>query len=211
MKKKLLAFLLISAFLFANTAGPLGGTGSGAGWVNPTNVAVTDGIYSTQSIPLSSTSTSLSVSSYGFSIPVGATINGITVAVVRHAAIASSLEFATGVNITKVAGVATGTVKTDATQWGITDATTTFGNGADLWGLTWSVSDINSTGFGFTCVVDNVNAVGNRVANIDSILITVTFTPAATPAGSQMFKLFGFKVKPPKQQSQTRGFTKVNL
>lgn len=176
------------------TQGPNGGTGAGVGWTGPTNIASTNAVYATFSVPGTLTSTSLSTSTLGFSIPVGATINGIQVDIVRHSSATGSLSLSggsggTGVSLTKVAGTPVGTPKNDATLWGLGDATTTLGNAADLWGAAWAPADINSTGFGATLQIDNTNAAA-RTASIDSILITVTFTPAAATATSQMFMVF---------------------
>lgn len=171
------------------TQGPLGGTGVGASWTNPTNIATTNAVYATESVAGSSSSTNLNTSSMGFSIPVGATINGIQIDIIRHASAISSLNFGTsGVNLTK-AGTPVGTNVVDGTNWGTTDATTTFGGPASLFGTTWAPSDINNTGFGVVLIVDNVNAVA-RTASIDSVLITVTFTPATSTSTSQMFMMF---------------------
>lgn len=178
------------------TQGPNGGTGSGAGWTGPGNVAATDGIYATASIATVADSTILTSTGFGFSIPAGATINGIQVDIVRHASSIGSLAFddslvigCIGVKMVK-AGVGAGTNKLNSTVWNITDATTTLGNSADLWGTTWTPADINASNFGVQCQVENQSA-GARTASIDSMLITVTFTPAAGGTStSQMFKVF---------------------
>jgi len=179
------------------TQGPNGGTGSGVGWTGPTNIATTNAVYATQSVAALNNSTDLSTSTLGFSIPAGATINGIQVDVVRHASAVTSLDFADTigsglprVSISKVAGTRTGTPKTEGTQWGTTDATTTFGSGADLWGTTWTSTEINATGFGAVISCENTNGALARTASIDSILITVTYTPAAVSNTAQMFNIF---------------------
>lgn len=192
--QKLTAFLFLFVVLaFANTQGPIGGTGSGAGWTGPTNIAVTDAVYATQSVLSLNISTALSTSTLGFSIPAGSTINGIQVDIVRHASSGSSMDFgttqgATGVSLSKVAGTRVGTAKNDTTLWGTTDATTTFGSAADLWGTTWTAAEVNATGFGVVMDCENNNATLARTASIDSILVTVTFTPP--PSQSQMLKVF---------------------
>jgi trimeric autotransporter adhesin len=197
MRKALSIFailILLTALAFAAIQGPLGGTGSGAGWTGQTNIAVTDTVYATQLIPAAGPSTSLSSSTFGFTIPVGAVINGIQIDIVSHCSAINSCSFSTvqagiGISITKVAGIATGTAKSNTTTWVVTDGTTTFGSAVDLWGTTWSPADINSTGFGTVFQIDNANGVSARTASIDSVLITVTFTPAST-SSSQMFKVF---------------------
>lgn len=169
---------------------------TGGAWTNPTNAATTNAVYATQSIPATSDSSILVFSNYGLAIPAGATINGITVAIIAHASVSASIDLGdinalgnTGVKLTKVAGIGVGTAKLDTTLWGTTDSTFTEGNGADLWGTTWTPSDINSTGFGVLVQVENISGFA-RTASIDSVLITVTFTPAVVVSSSQMFKMF---------------------
>jgi uncharacterized membrane protein len=48
---------------------------TGAAWTNPTNAATTNAVYATQNITSGTDSGILVFSAYGFSIPVGATIN----------------------------------------------------------------------------------------------------------------------------------------
>ena len=192
---------MLVTLAFASTQGPNSGVTAGAAWTSPTNAEVTDGVYATRSIVAGGASGGLSGSTYGFSIPVGATINGITVSIIGHCSATASCDMTNtnggspqGICITKVAATCTGTTKLDSTSWLTTDATFTEGSGSDLWGTTWAVSDINSSGFGTMLAVENVSA-SSRTASVDSILITVTFTPAPTGCKSCFLPLL---------QSQTR-------
>jgi hypothetical protein len=204
----LLTVVLMVAMAFANTQGPNSGTTAGASWTNPTNAQVTDAVYATCTTNNAPCSSSLSGSTYGFSIPAGATINGITVTLVVHSANnAWSLNNAfggTGICVTKTAATCAGTSKIDAAAWATTDVTLTEGSGADLWGTTWTASDINATGFGVSINPENGVALSKQAA-VDSMLITVTFTPAAASSSSGFLKMFGFNQKP-KVRTQTRTF-----
>lgn len=200
-----IVFLMLVALAVANTQGPNNANLAnitGVAWSNPQNAATTDAAYATVVITGTfDVGSDLCHSNFGFSIPAGATINGITVAYVVHASAISSLDFeigvGSGVAITKVAGTRAGTAKSDVTKWGTTDSTITFGSGADLWGTTWTPTDINSSGFGVCADVANVNAA-NRTAFIDSALITITFTPAPGCKACFMPFLTG------RKQTQTR-------
>ena len=167
---------------------------------NPTNAETTNVVYATCLTNSGPCTTRLSGSSYGFSIPAGATINGITVSVVAHCSATSSCDLGsfaggTGICVTKVAATCTGTAKLDTTIWGTSDTTFTYGSSSDLWGTTWTVSDINGSGFG-AGIDPEVNSALNRTMSIDSILVTVTFTPAPPTGCKSCFMPF--------LQSQTR-------
>jgi len=168
------------------------GTITGTGWTNPSNASVTDAVYAI--VTNSSVPADLVFSNYGFTIPVGATINGISVAVIGHGSLAGVFDMGNtvpgaGVRITKIAGTATGTTKFDNTTWNTTDSTFTEGSSADLWGTTWVPADINSTGFGVLIGLENTSGL-SRTASVDSVIITVTYTPAASTSTANMIMVF---------------------
>lgn len=187
LRNILIVVLMLATLAFASTQGPnSAATITGTGWTSPTNAATTNAIYATQTISALSCSGILTFSGYGFAIPVGAAINGITVSIVGHASTATNLDLANsqvcggGVQLTKTVGVGVGSVITDATVWPIADTTFTEGSGANLWGTTWAPGDINASGFGVLVTLENTNATLTRTASVDSVLITVTFTPGCT-------------------------------
>ncbi len=55
----------------------------GAGWTNPTNVYTSNSVYATNVIAAAATGTNQDTTNFGFAIPTGATIEGITASVVR--------------------------------------------------------------------------------------------------------------------------------
>lgn len=184
----IIVFMLV-ALAFASTQGPnSAATITGTGWTSPTSAATTDATYATINIASIGCSSNLTFSAYGFSIPAGATINGITVAVVGHASRTTALDMSnanlcgSGVQLTKVAGTGVGTVdNTETTSWAITDSTFTLGSGASLWGTTWTPTEINASGFGVLVSIENKNASATT-AFVDSVLITVTYTPGGCPS-----------------------------
>lgn len=64
------------------------------------------------------------------------------------------------------------TDKASASEWPTSDAYATYGADDDLWGETWTVADINSTGFG---VAISALGLGSGTASIDHIRVTVYF------------------------------------
>jgi hypothetical protein len=44
-----------------------------------------------------------------------------------------------------------------------------YGGATDLWGTTWSVADVNSTGFGAALSVAYVSTAGNDWPEVDSV------------------------------------------
>ena len=120
---------------------------SNINWTNPGNVYSSND--SRASAALSTGTNSrysyyLNTSGYGFSIPVGANINGITVEVERYADGNSVTD--ASVMLIK-AGTRAGTAK-NGTAWPTTEAYQTLGTNSDLWGTGWTAADINNNGFG---------------------------------------------------------------
>ncbi len=70
------------------------------------------------------------------------------------------------------------TDKGSATNWPTSDASVNYGGAADLWGESWSYSDINDSGFGAALAAASTGS-GTRTARIDLITITVAYTEAA--------------------------------
>lgn len=136
------------------------------------------------------TSQYLKVTNFGFAVPGGATINGI-VAEVELSASAGSAVYDNSVKLVK-GGTITGSDKKRASSsyWGTSDAYITYGSSGNLWGTTWSVSNINASNFGIVIAAKSNSAV---TARIDHVRITVYYT---TSGGSQAHYLkasnFGF-------------------
>lgn len=63
--------------------------------------------------------------------------------------------------------------KASASNWPQSDAYATYGSNTDLWGETWTVAQINSSGFG---VVLSAIGVGSGTAFVDHIRITVYYS-----------------------------------
>jgi len=114
---------------------------------------------------------------YGFSVPSGSTINGITVSVERISSVGGRC--VDTVARLRKADTLVGTNKLNATTFTTSDATVTYGGSSDLWGASWTAEDINAGGFGFDLSV-NAGASGDT-CNIDSVSVSIDYTP---PAGT---------------------------
>jgi len=190
MKRFTLFLLLLSVVCWADTAGPGSGTAADDGsascnaadWATKTNLGASDNAYATCTILSISVSDKLYISSLGFSVPGGSTINGISVTYERKCASTSSCSTDTAngayVSVTKTAGTPVGTNKGTATTWTSSDVTDTWGNASDKWGTTWTPAEINASGFGMATIVYNSAGV-SRLASIDYLAVTVDYTPAA--------------------------------
>lgn len=139
-------------------------------WINPELVAISDDLYATsENVDGGSGGTDLlDASNFGFQVPNGSIITGIEIFVERHSGSGESAFDAATVT------------KPDETMsspafpsgdWSTTDNVATVNDG--LWGLSWTVDDINSPNFSVQYGAFFVDGV----YFVDSISVTVHFTP----------------------------------
>ena len=88
---------------------------AGTGWTNPTNVYTTNSVYATNVIAGGATGATQDTTGFGFAIPAGATIDGITASIRRHASIGA-------VSITHDASSSTNASSVSSTSWSHTVA-----------------------------------------------------------------------------------------
>lgn len=148
---------------------------AGTDWVNPGNILADDNVNSTITVAASGYSDYLTGSSYGFTIPSGATIDGIVVEV-------NDLVQTSGVGTP--AGTVYVTKDTGATYESYKNATFpvgwyTYGGSTDLWGSAWTATEINATGFGSIVAVSEIDATGFINVKCDAMRITVYYTEVA--------------------------------
>ena len=191
----LIFFVLLPKLAFATDEGPrfAGTTINDAGigsiaWTTPENAATSNDSYATASG--SAASNYSKASDFGFSIPGGATINGILV----EWEVASD-GAATNDNAARIVkgGTIGSTDRSNATFWTGTDTFLSHGGSSDLWGETWTASDINDTFFG-AALSALISVPGST--RIDSVRITVTYNggggvPPSPPTFNQKrFKIY---------------------
>lgn len=155
--------------LYAATVANDSISGSSA-WSNPTNAQGASAWNNTNaSCPVDKTTSHfLRFTAYGFAIPAGATIDGIVVEVARGVSGGSAT---TAAAILYKAGSQVGTAKTSG-EFG----SATFGNATDLWGTSWTVAEINASGFGFG--VQATGGSNGTTITMSGARITVHYTAA---------------------------------
>jgi len=142
------------------------------------------------------TSQYLKASNFGFSIPSNAVINGIQIDVLKGEATDENYYNCYDVSayiVTASGNISTVQNKKSSYQWSHVSLDSSFSNyisnrpytnyggSTDLWGLSWTPLDINSSNFGFAFQALNGNS--SKWAVVDHIKITVFYTvpsPTAT-------------------------------
>lgn len=126
-------------------------------------------------------------SAFGFTIPTGATIDGIEVEVDRWAT--GSLQKHSVrdqfVRLYKGGVLAPTNRGSLLVTWPTISTVKTYGSSSDLWGNTWTAEDINDPtfGVGFSVRLDDQN--GYLIEGfIDYLKVTVYYTPAVEPPPS---------------------------
>lgn len=154
-------------------------------WINPENAATSDNIYTDSTLFSFNAQTDyIQATNFGFSIPLTATINGIQVEVERFASLGGfrdmSIRLVQG-------GVISGNdniVRATGLDWPVFDPNTyvSYGNSTDLWGLTWTPSDINDPNFGVVYRAWRTStAAETKTGFIDHIRMTVCYSEPLVP------------------------------
>jgi len=144
-------------------------------WLNAGNITSSDDSYATTDGGLSMGATSyyLTATNFGFSIPTGAVIDGIIVEWEKGSD-ANDIDD-NAIRIIKGDTIGS-TDKSVTTNWPTTDAYTSYGSSTDLWGETWTVSDINASGFGAALsAIHPQDFLPGGVPRIDHVRITVHY------------------------------------
>jgi hypothetical protein len=156
--------------------------GGSVTWNTPGNAGAQDEAYAEALNMDGETSDYLKATNFGFSIPVGATINGIVVEVDRYAQDPNAVSDAE-VKIVKN-GVIGSENKGAAGFWPTSDSNTyvAYGGSSDLWNETWTAADINSANFGIVLSVSENGSRGDVF--VDHIRIVVYYTDGANASPS---------------------------
>ena len=150
-------------------------------WSNPDNAKVSDNVYAMASLS-DQQSHYLKATNFGFSIPAGATIDGILVEVEvqsTHGYMVTDVD--SSVKIVK-SDSSLGT-QNKAVGTRIPSAINTYlsyGSSSDLWGETWAYTDINDTDFGVVFSSYGTYDDESATHNVDHIRITVYYTETST-------------------------------
>lgn len=147
-------------------------------WTSPGGAQTSNDVHAVCALLLlGDQSQGLRATRFGFSIPAGATIDGIVVEMERSVVVDGCSDISA--RIVK-ASVPSGGDKASGPYPGA-DAYITYGSPTDLWGVSWIHSDINSNGFGFQHQAENDSGDPLVTPRVDHIRITVYYTPAGGP------------------------------
>lgn len=147
-------------------------------WTNPGNVVSDNTTDTTSAVPTDY----LVCTGFGFTIPIGSTINGVTVRV-------EASETGTGSSnyIPQLISAATptliGSAKSAVTVNGTTKVISTNGSTSDVWGASLTPDIVNAAGFGVALwSTDTTNTL-----LIDYVTIAIEYTPLTVPSGATTF------------------------
>jgi hypothetical protein len=149
---------------WTNAAGVLNGaTGSGQDQAtNGLNVVSNNGV-----------SQYLKVTNFGFAVPTGATITGVTVTINRKQTVAEAMHDYTLKLV--VGGAIVGSNKAIATNWKTAYETIAYGGTSDKWGTTLTAAQINASNFGLVFNAQNTSG-SSSVAAVNWIKIQIDYT-----------------------------------
>jgi hypothetical protein len=145
-------------------------------WTNPSNAVASDNVRASINGATGATSHYLKATGFGFSIPTGATIDGIVLEIERAKGALDAAAKDSSVKLVK-GGTVSGTDKADTvTVWPSGDAYATYGSPTDLWGQSWTPSDINDSTFGAALSAQITFADFGSDAVVDHMRITVYYS-----------------------------------
>jgi hypothetical protein len=110
---------------------------------------------------------------FGFSLPAGAIIKGIKVDIEKNAQLGSNVQD-NGIRLSK-AGIEVGNNYMNSSSWPAIDTYVSYGGCNDLWGTTWTASDINDPNFGVYFASIDYTCMGNIISSIDHIRMSICY------------------------------------
>lgn len=160
-------------------------TVAGNAWSNVNNATASDNAYATAVLDTFGVATThyLKATNFGFSIPAGATINGVVAAVEGKVTDVDGVD--QSIKLVK-GGTIQGNEKARSSPsyyWAFSDTVMSFGASNDVWGLTLTDTDINASNFGFVVSLA-VDGGGVGTASVDQMTLTIHYTAAAGGGGS---------------------------
>ena len=157
-------------------------------WSTLTGPVASDDSHATATVNDGQVTNFLKCTGYNFAIPAGAVISGIVVSVERNASNTNVRDAA--MRVVKGGVIGTTDRATTTLYPNGTDAVEDHGGASDLWGTTWTATDINAADFGAALASQKSNnAGGNRTVRVDHMTITVHYTvPVLSPGDFNAFE-----------------------
>ncbi len=162
-------------------------TTSGLSWANLANVYDADNL-ATAAVNVGGAAAftrALRTSGFNFAIPTNATIDGISASFTTPNAAINDTGTSTDVFRLMKAGAEAGSDLATGTTFFTNSQTYTWGSSTQLWGTTWSPSDINNSGFGFSQMFQ-LNASGG-IMQIDYVTITIYYSVPSSSGPIQYY------------------------
>lgn len=188
-----LGMSVVQAATYTATMNPTNCVNNGAvgsqAWSNPDRAVSSNNSRATATVDDGQVTNYLICTGYGFTIPAGATISGITVNLERMSEHDTRTRDS-AVYLVK-AGTVVGSNRATTNPWATTEAVDAHGGGSDLWGVTWTPAEINASNFGVAVSATKPGATGSDYdVSVDLVQVVVTYTlpldcspPAGAPAG----------------------------
>jgi len=156
-------------------------------WVNPGNIVSSNNSrssFAADGVTSPLTSNYLKATNFSFAIPTGATINGIKVEIEKREFGGDWTDSYVEDNIVSLVkgGTISGSNLAAAGQWPTTESYVTYGGATEMWGLSLTEADIESSTFGVVLsgtLTDN-NFDATVSGQVDHIRITVYYTEASS-------------------------------
>ena len=165
----------------------------GTSWSNSTSGILASGGTRSDGGPVADSSSETSFLygvGFGFAVPSSATINGIVLEIRKRDDTGAGIPRDKTVTLLK-AGTVSGDNKAETTtDWSSFYSYVTYGSASDLWGTTWSYSDINNANFGAGISVTS-NGASSAWPTVDHIRITVYYTEATGGAAIHHYRQQG--------------------
>lgn len=154
--------------------------GSGTSWSGITNTYTSDNSYASCMIVASSNTKGLLCNGFGFTIPQGAVIEGITVSIERASLNETFIDY--DISLVKTGTTTVGSNLSAGATWSTTENSVSFGSSTTLWGTTWAPEELNASSFGVSIIANQSNSVGTDTAYVDTISCRIFFSGGAIPS-----------------------------
>jgi hypothetical protein len=154
---------------------------AGTGWNNSTRAYTSNNSYADGgALSNLGASANLDLTDLNYVLPSTATIQGIKVDVERKASANTSTNYINDTDVYLLkGGVTSGSDKAlTTTKWPTTDGIQSYGSSTDLWGTTWTYSNVDATNFGVRIkVTSHCSGTSCTVTpSIDAVTVTVYYS-----------------------------------
>lgn len=142
-------------------------------WVTPMNATVSDNLYATAAMAFAATTNYLNCTGFNFAaIPAGATITGITVNIERRASRSRRARDAF-VYMIKAGAINTAFNGATVTQYTTADVIEAHGASNNLWGTTWTPTDVKAANFGVAYAATSTRGL---TVSVDHLQVRIDYT-----------------------------------